>query len=85
MGADEGHHTQLSPIFGLHADELGAATKLIQMIMSRKRSDFHATTDDGTFHENLDSSGFVNAQLYQRGIGNDDVFIADATIGTRRD
>lgn len=69
--------TQMSPIFGLHADELGMATKLIQMIMSRKRPDFYATTDDGTLHEIWTVQDSATINMYQRALANEDIFIAD--------
>ena len=69
--------TQMSPIFGLHADESGAATKLLHSVITKRNPDFYARTEDGTLHEvwTIQDSGAMNA--YQRALEHDDIFIAD--------
>lgn len=70
--------TQLSPIFGLHQDEHGHATRLLASICAAQRPDVVALTDDGTQHE-LRLVGGVGpgAQRYAEALRGEDVFIAD--------
>lgn len=68
---------QLSPIFGLHADAQGTATKLLAQLTSTKRPDITASTDDGTLHEvwTIDHPAAINA--YRDALAGEDIFIAD--------
>lgn len=70
-------HTQLSPIFGLHADDQGLATALLHEVMNAHKPDHTATTDDGTLHEVWTITDNAIQQRYQRALQTDDVFIAD--------
>src|SRR6185369_4723757 len=56
MALTQATRTQLSPIFGLHADDGGRARALLESVMSAP-PDRIATTDDGTFHEVWQISG----------------------------
>src|SRR5262249_35437032 len=42
---------QLSPIFGLFADEQGLATRIVQKVVGAGHPDTTATTADGVLHE----------------------------------
>lgn len=68
---------QLSPIFGLHADEDGAATRLLQQVCSRGTPDLAATTTDGTLHEVWAVDDEPTIKAYQQALEGEDVFIAD--------
>lgn len=74
--------TQLSPIFGLHADEKGVATKLVRDVMSKRPADMTATMSkdaggDGVLHElwSIDDAATISA--YQGALKGEDIFIAD--------
>lgn len=69
--------TQLSPIFGLHADERGRATDLLQSLMSRRGPDMTANMGDGVVHEvwTVEDAGTI--QAYKDALAGEDVFIAD--------
>lgn len=72
--------TQLSPIFGLHADEKGHATALLTKVMSSRTADTIATTADGTLHELWtlkDGPDSATIKAYQDALTGEDVFIAD--------
>jgi uncharacterized protein (DUF1015 family) len=70
--------TQLSPIFGLHADEQGKATRMLANIIARQPSpDRSATTDDGTLHELWAVHDDAHIREYQAALTGEDVFIAD--------
>lgn len=69
--------TQMSPIFGLHADDQGLATELLQEVMAARKPDHAATTDDGTLHEVWTITDGATQERYARALANDDVFIAD--------
>jgi len=69
--------TQLSPIFGLHADEAGKATGLLRAVMGQRRPDRTATTADGTLHEVWGVSDGPTLRAYQEALAGEDVFIAD--------
>jgi uncharacterized protein (DUF1015 family) len=68
---------QLSPIFGLHADEQKAASKLLASICASRRPDVTAKTDDGTLHEVWTITDAATIGAYQQALANEDVFIAD--------
>jgi len=69
--------TQLSPIFGLHADENGHATALLRSVMNAKKADLEARTDDGTLHEVWTVQDAATIKAYQDALAGEDVFIAD--------
>ncbi len=68
---------QLSPIFGLHADEQGLASKLARDVMERFEPDTTANMGDGVSHETWTVTDGVIIRAYQDALRNDDVFIAD--------
>jgi len=73
--------TQLSPIFGLHADEQGAATNLVRKVMDSRDPDMTAnlTETDGqvVLHEvwTIDDDATISA--YRDALAGEDVYIAD--------
>jgi uncharacterized protein (DUF1015 family) len=68
---------QLSPIFGLHADEQGTATKLLQEVMSKSQPDITADMGDGVLHEVWTITDEQTISAYQKALAGEDVFIAD--------
>jgi uncharacterized protein (DUF1015 family) len=68
---------QLSPIFGLHADEKKLASKTLADICASKPADAHATSADGTFHEVWIVADAPTISKYQNALASEDVFIAD--------
>lgn len=70
-------HTQLSPIFGLHADAHGRARDLLLSVMSSRSPDRSATTDDGTFHEVWTIDDPSTLAAYESALAGEDVFVAD--------
>ena len=71
---------QLSPIFGLHADENGDATGLTRQLMDASEPDMTGTTSDGVggvAHEvwTITDPGAIAA--YAEALADEDVFIAD--------
>jgi uncharacterized protein (DUF1015 family) len=68
---------QLSPIFGLYADEQGAGTRIIQAITSRRAPDLTATMSDGVLHEVWTVTDAKDIKAYQDALAGQDVFIAD--------
>lgn len=69
--------TQLSPIFGLHADERGAAVAVLRRITTARPPDRTATTDDQTLHEVWTVSDASLIAEYQAALATEDIFIAD--------
>ncbi|CAG0955177.1 hypothetical protein PHYC_00423 [Phycisphaerales bacterium] len=69
--------TQMSPIFGLHADDSGRATALLHKVMSSRGPDTVAKTDDGTLHELWTITDSSTLKSYQDALEGEDVFIAD--------
>lgn len=68
---------QLSPIFGLHADDRGAANALIRRVMASRSPDQTARTADGTLHEVWTITDGPTIAEYQEALSGEDVFIAD--------
>lgn len=68
---------QLSPIFGLHADEKGLATALLHKLMASRGPDHTAKTDDGTLHEVWTITDEPTIKAYQDALAGEDIFIAD--------
>lgn len=73
--------TQLSPIFGLHQDESGAATALLQSIMKSRKPDAVARTEAGfggkVEHEIWTVADAPTIAAYTDALKGEDVFIAD--------
>ncbi|MDP1662844.1 MAG: DUF1015 domain-containing protein [Phycisphaerales bacterium] len=68
---------QLSPIFGLHQDDQGAAAALLARICDARQPDVTATTADGTRHEVWTIDDDATIAAYQSALAGEDVFIAD--------
>lgn len=68
---------QLSPVFGLHADERGMATKLLHSVMESRKPDRTAKTDDGTLHEVWTVADGHTIFAYEKALAGEDVYIAD--------
>ena len=68
---------QLSPIFGLFADEQGLATRLLHKVMVSGKPTMTARTDDGVLHEVWPISDSPTVKGYQDALAGQDVFIAD--------
>lgn len=69
---------QLSPIFGLHADERGRATAVIQRVISRGAPDLSARlAGDGVLHEVWTVEDEPTIAAYRDALAGEDVFIAD--------
>lgn len=75
--------TQLSPIFGLFADESGQATALLHELMASRPPDLKATTAQTTrgggtiLHEVWTITDPDTIKRYQDALAGEDVFIAD--------
>lgn len=69
--------TQLSPIFGLLADESGRATALVEKIISSRPPDQTADFGDGVKHEVWTVDDEATIKAYQDALAGEDVFIAD--------
>lgn len=67
---------QLSPIFGLFADERGAATRLLRDIM-KGSPDLTAETPDSVRHEVWTITDPVVMKAYQDALADEAIFIAD--------
>jgi uncharacterized protein (DUF1015 family) len=68
---------QLSPIFGLFADEQGLATKLLHKVMAAGKPTCTARTDDGVLHEVWSITYGATIKGYQDALAGQDIFIAD--------
>lgn len=68
---------QMSPIFGLFADEKGVATKIVRNVMERHRPNLTARTADGTLHEVWTVQDSSTIRMYQAALDYEDIFIAD--------
>ncbi len=68
---------QLSPIFGLHADESRAATNLLHGIMAARPAGMTARSDDGVLHEVWTVSDEATINAYREALRTEDIFIAD--------
>lgn len=72
--------TQLSPIFGLHADDSGQATTLTRQFMEQSAPDMAGTTSDGVGgvqHEVWTITDLDSIAAYREALVGEDVFIAD--------
>lgn len=69
---------QLSPIFGLHPDEKGDATKLVRAEMASRGPDITARMDiDNVRHEVWAIGDPLKITAYANALANEDIFIAD--------
>lgn len=68
---------QLSPIFGLHADESGRATQLLERITQERPADMTADLGDGVKHEVWTIEDESTIRAYQDALAGEDIFIAD--------
>lgn len=68
---------QLSPIFGLHADESGKGSGLVRRVIGSRKPDMTALSDDGVMHEVWRIEDEATIAEYQRAMAGEDVFIAD--------
>lgn len=68
---------QLSPVFGLHQDESGAASALVRTIAASRSPDIIARTDDGVLHEVWTIDDPATHAAYAAALANEDLFIAD--------
>jgi uncharacterized protein (DUF1015 family) len=68
---------QLSPIFGLHADESGKASGLVRRLMGAASPDLTGTTSDGVRHEVWTISDDATIAAYRDALAGEDIFIAD--------
>ncbi len=69
--------TQLSPIFGLHADESGEATELLRTVAAARPADLCATLEGGVLHEVWTIDDDETIKAYQDALAGEDVFVAD--------
>lgn len=68
---------QLSPIFGIIADEAGAATKLVRGIMATQPPTATGNMGDGVTHELWTIEDPQIIRNYQKALEGQDIFIAD--------
>jgi uncharacterized protein (DUF1015 family) len=69
--------SQLSPIFGLHADDQGRAVALLRQVMSSGPANMTATTKDGVLHEVWTVDDAATIKIYTDALAGEDIFIAD--------
>lgn len=69
--------SQMSPIFGLHADEQGLASTLVRDVVGSREPDMTADLGDGVKNEiwTIDDDGTISA--YQDALAGEDIFVAD--------
>jgi uncharacterized protein (DUF1015 family) len=77
MALMQATRTQLSPIFGLHPDANGAATRQIEQMISRRTPDITAQTSEGVLHEIWTVESPSDIAAYQNSLADEDIFIAD--------
>lgn len=68
---------QFSPIFGLHADDSGAATALLHKVMAARDPDMTADLGDGVRHDVWTVDDDATVTGYRDALAGEDVFIAD--------
>ncbi len=69
--------TQLSPIFGLHADDDSLASTITRELMDQRPPDACATLDDGVVNEVWTITDPNAISNYQDALAGEDIFIAD--------
>ncbi len=70
--------TQLSPIFGLFADDSGTATRIVRDVMAKRPADMTARmTTDNVLHEVWTIADSATIKAYQDALAGEDIFIAD--------
>lgn len=69
--------TQFSPIFGLHPDEKGAATKLARSVMAARAPDMTGRMEDNVLHEVWTIDDDATIEACRGALAGEDVFIAD--------
>lgn len=68
---------QLSPIFGLHGDDRGAAVSLLRRIMAGSPAHMSARMTDGVLHEVWTVDDAPTIAAYAEALQGEDIFIAD--------
>ncbi|MGJ8636273.1 MAG: DUF1015 family protein [Phycisphaerales bacterium] len=68
---------QTSPIFGLHPDEDGEATKIVREIMDSRTPDVTAKISDGVQQEVWAIDDDATIAKYQEALAGEDIFVAD--------
>lgn len=68
---------QTSPIFGLHPDEDGEATRIVREIMDSRSPDVTAKIADGVQQEVWAIEDDATISAYQAALEGEDVFVAD--------
>lgn len=68
---------QLSPIFGLHQDQRGHASRIIREVAESRPADLTADLRDGVTHELWTVEDEATIARYQATLAGEDVFIAD--------
>lgn len=68
---------QLSPIFGLHADQSGQGSKVARDVMASREPDAIARTADDVLHEIWTVNDNETIAAYQKALEGEDIFIAD--------
>ncbi len=73
----EATQCQTSPIFGLHPDEDGEATKIVREVMASRDPDMTGMMSDGVQQEvwAIDDEATLNA--YTAALAGEDIFVAD--------
>lgn len=68
---------QLSPIFGLFADENGSGARVVRDLMGARSPDMTADLGDGVTHEVWTVTDDAAVRAYQDALAGEDVFVAD--------
>jgi uncharacterized protein (DUF1015 family) len=69
--------SQLSPIFGLHADDSGRATEIVRGVAASRAADMTAELGDGVTHEVWTVEDEATIRAYDDALAGEDVFVAD--------
>jgi len=68
---------QTSPIFGIHPDEDGAATKIVRDVMASRDADMTGKMEDGVVQEVWAVDDEATVSAYQDALAGEDIFVAD--------
>jgi uncharacterized protein (DUF1015 family) len=68
---------QTSPIFGIHPDEDGEATKIVREIMASRKPDVTGKMSDGVQQEVWAVDDDATLSAYQAALAGEDIFVAD--------